>query len=191
MNFTKDFDSDYVKIGRMDLDWIRIEQDLATIAQDQERNGSIIGTNTGDALSGIMNEYQRYGYTVHNTKLWKTTNAEPKITFGWESDIARQLPLDRAIVTVTRQDPGQILPWHRDRFFFLRKHYPQDPRPIWRFLVFLSPWKTGHFLQVADSVLHHWQQGDVVVWQPDTEHLAANVGLEQKWTANVTGFLTV
>jgi hypothetical protein len=30
-----------------------------------------------------------------------------------------------------------------------------------------------------------------VVWHPGTEHLAANVGFEQKWTANVTGFLTV
>jgi hypothetical protein len=74
---------------------------------------------------------------------------------------------------------------------------PPDPgfdllaqaRPIWRFLLFLEDWKMGHVLQVNNSMLHHWHQGDVVVWQPGTMHVSANIGLETKWTCNITGFL--
>lgn len=183
---------DYQCCGRMALPWHEIAQDLDSVADEQSLNWSIINNNTyQDQASDIQNEYTTYGYTQHNTRSWKTTNFNPKISFKWEAEVIGQLPLDHAIVAVHRQDVGQVLPWHRDRFFMLRRLYPDDTREIWRFLVFLEDWKLGHLLQVGDSMLHHWQRGDVVVWRPGTMHLAANVGLEKKWTCNVTGFLTV
>lgn len=196
MNFTKVFKEDYILYSNIQLDWSQVQKDLLSIKQDQSRIVSITGEDDvssyiPDALKYIQREYLKYGYTQHNTKIWKTTNSHEKLTFDWEQDIIQQLPLDHAIATVTRQDPGQILPWHMDRFFFLKQQYPDDSRSIWRFLMFLENWKMGHILQINDSILHHWKQGDVVVWQPNTEHLAANVGLETKWTCNITGFLTI
>lgn len=192
MNFIKDFEEDYYNCGKLDLDWQQVKADLETVADEQSMNWSIIGNTTyNDDASKVQNEYVKYGWTQHNTKSWKTTNFDPKITFDWEQRVINQLPLDKAVATIHRQDPGQTLPWHYDRFFMLKRLHPDDPRPIWRFLVFLEDWKLGHFLQVGDSVLHHWQQGDTVVWKPGKEHLATNVGLEKKWTCNVTGFLTL
>lgn len=191
MNFNSTFKEDYILYRNIDLPWEQVDADLASIATDQTRVMSIVEKNeyVNDELRKLTSEYLKYGYTAHNTKIWKTTNGESKLTFAWEKDIIDQLPLDRATATLTRQDPGQVLPWHIDRFFFLKKQYPEDPRPIWRFLLFMEDWRMGHILQINDSVLHHWRRGDVVVFHPGTEHLSANVGLETKWTCNITGFL--
>ena len=191
MNFTKNFNTDYLLCGRLELPWNSVRADLATVRTDIARTGSIVGGKLpyDDDLTKIISEYEKFGYTEYNTRIWKTTSIEPKLTFSWEEEILTQLPLDHGVATVTRQDAGQILPWHEDRFFMLRRLYPTDTRPIWRFLLFLEDWKMGHVLQVNDSMLHHWHQGDVVVWQPGTMHVSANIGLETKWTCNITGFL--
>jgi len=192
MNFTKHFDSDFIFCGNIELPWDQVAWDLASVATDTTRLNPIVkGNEYHDELEKITSEYTKYGYTEHNTKIWKTTEKEPKLTFGWEQTILDQLPLDQGIATVTRQDPGQILPWHMDRFFMLRRLNPSDIRPIWRFLLFLEDWKMGHFLQVNNSMLTHWKQGDVYVWQPGTPHVSANVGFEIKWTCNITGFLNI
>jgi|APCry1669189440_1035222.scaffolds.fasta_scaffold26482_2 hypothetical protein len=192
MSFSKNFDSDFVFYGQINLPWDQVAQDLETVATDATRTHAIVQGNEYQAeLAKLTSEYTRYGYTEHNTKIWKTTNSDTKLTFDWENAILEQLPLDHAVATLTRQDPGQILPWHQDRFFFLKNQYPEDPRPIWRFLMFMEDWKMGHVLQVGDTFLHHWHQGDVYVWQPGMHHVSANIGLETKWTCNITGFLTI
>jgi len=193
MNFNKNFDNDYIYCGKIDLDWDMVQTDLKSILTDTTRLTSIIEHNdhVSKELSQVTNQYSLYGYTAHNTKIWKTTNGPNKLEFAWEQHIIAQLPLDCAVATLTRQDPGQILPWHMDRFFFLKQQHPNDTRPIWRFLVFMEDWKLGHVLQVKDSILTHWKQGDIVVWHPGTDHLSANVGLAAKWTCNITGFLTI
>lgn len=192
MSFSSNFDSDFVFFGNIELPWDQVEWDLESVAKDTTRLNPVVkGSDYQDELAQITSEYTKYGYTEHNTKIWKTTEKEPKLTFEWEQTILDQLPLDQGIATVTRQDAGQILPWHIDRFFMLRRLNPDDPRPIWRFLLFLRDWKMGHLLQVNDSMLTHWRQGDVYVWKPGTPHVSANVGFETKWTCNITGFLTV
>lgn len=184
------FDSDFVLWSRVTLPWSQVEEDLAYWQTDDSYEYSLLDNiSYGDALGQEQQQHAAYGYTVHNTRIWKTTNREPKLTFSWEAAILQQLPLDHAVATVTRQRCGQVLPWHQDRFYMLRRLYPQDTRPIWRFLLFLEDWKAGHFLQAGDSVIHHWQRGDCIVWKPDTWHLSGNLGCGNKWTCNITGFL--
>lgn len=192
MNFTPDFSEDYIFCGNIQLPWDKVSQDLTYYADEQTMNWSIINNYAyQDGASAIQDEFLKYGYTEHNTRSWKTTNFEPKITLSWEQVICNSLPLDCAVASIHRQDPGQILPWHQDHFYMLKRLHPHDTRPIWRFLMFLEDWKIGHLLQVNDSLLHHWRQGDVIVWKPGVYHLAANIGLEKKWTCNITGFLDI
>jgi hypothetical protein len=190
MNFYKTFNNDILHCGQVTLPWNQVEYDLESVKNDHSRDASIV-SNDSEYDNAQYNEYLQYGYNPHNTVIWKTTNTEPKLTFSWEKDLINQLPLDHAIATVTKQDPGQILPWHEDRFFMIKRLFPEDTRPVWRFLLFLQDWKIGHILQVNDTMLHHWKQGDVVVWQPQTMHVSANIGLETKWTCNITGFLNI
>jgi hypothetical protein len=195
MNFSKTFTEDIFYCGQMDLPHQLICQQLEQYVDDETRTSSLINSEDkgvcDQKLYEKQNQYAVYGYTCHNTKIWKTTNIEHKLTFDWEKQICKQLPLVNAVATVTRQDPGQSLPWHRDEFFYHRKFYPDNTLEIWRFLVFLSDWKLGHFVQANDTVYHHWRFGDTIVWRPETMHLTANIGLDVKWTCNITGHLTL
>jgi len=192
MIFTNKFTTDIHYCGRMDLDWNTIEKDLLNYVDEQSLNLSAVDhdflKSVNPELYKKQSQCKDYGYTKHNTCIWKTTNQNPKIEFDWEADINQKLPLSHAICTVTRQDPGQVLPWHQDGFYYQKNAFPNETLPIWRYLVFLTDWKVGHYVQFGDTVYPHWQRGDTIAWHPDTWHVTANAGLETKWTANITGF---
>lgn len=179
----------------IDLDWDAVADDILKYQHDDRFLASLVSPAHKkpdcwpEDLYNIMQQYCDYGYTEHNTKIWKSTNQENYLTFAWQDSMLAQLPLDNAIVTLTRQDPGQVLPWHYDRHFMLRRLYPNDTRMVVRILVFMENWKTGHVLQIHNEMLYNWKRGQVMIWHPNTYHLAANIGLEKKWTCNVTGFL--
>lgn len=191
MNLDVLHNCDYMLFAKnLDLPWDLISSDLDKYKNEKLYISSLMqdyGYN--DDGYKINNDFKNYGYTEHNTRIWKTTNLDPKINLAWENEVIDKLPLDHAVATLTRQDPGQILPWHYDRFFFLKKLFPNDTRPIIRFLLFLQDWEMGHVLQVGNSMLTHWTRGDVVVWRPGQYHVSANIGLTTKWTCNITGFL--
>jgi len=193
INFNIKDKKNYQYCGNINLPWDKVEKDLELYKEEQSMNWSIIENSVqhtyNDDSKKVQDEYKKYGYTKHNTKSWKTTNFEPKITLSWEKLILEELPLDNGIVALHRQDPGQVLPWHFDRFYMLKRLYPNDKRPIYRFLMFMEDWKIGHILEVENTILPTWKKGDVIVWHPGTLHLSANVGLEKKWTCNITGFL--
>lgn len=182
------------KLKTIELDWDQVSIDLNKWRSDQTMTRCIVDNTVPwfschDNLQQYQSVYAKYGYTCHNTGIWKNTNVDPGIRFDWESALLAQLPLDRGVVTLTRQDPGQILPWHMDRFFMLRRLHPADTRMIARVLLFVEDWKMGHLLQIHRDMCTHWQQGDLWIWPPGTYHLSANVGLEPKWTCNITGFV--
>jgi hypothetical protein len=56
-------------------------------------------------------------------------------------------------------------------------------------LVLLEDWKSGHYLEVMDRPIVNWQAGQVVEWTYDTPHMAANIGLEPRYTLQITGHL--
>ena len=193
INFYTNFDSDYIYCGKVDLDWDVVEKDLNMFKEEQQFNLPSVDMpglkQQNPELFAKQNKYKKYGYNKWNTKLWKTTHPGNTTRFDWETDITNQLPLDQAIVTVTRQDPGNVLPWHKDGYYYFKNNFPDDNRPVWRFLLFLNNWNPGQILQVNKSCYTCWEKGDVVVWQPSAMHLTANASLDIKWTANITGFL--
>jgi hypothetical protein len=55
--------------------------------------------------------------------------------------------------------------------------------------VFLEDWKPGHYFEGNDIAKVNWKAGDVVEWQYDAPHLAANLGLEPRYTLQITGWV--
>jgi hypothetical protein len=88
-----------------------------------------------------------------------------------------------------RMDAGTILPMHGDLYkkyvelFNLKgqEHY------IRRAIVFLEPWSSGHYLEIAGDVITQWQAGEVIEWAYDAPHIAANVGITPRYTLQITG----
>jgi hypothetical protein len=88
-----------------------------------------------------------------------------------------------------RMTSGTVMPVHQDRYvkyidlFDLRglEH------SIRRALVLLEHWRPGHYLEVAGCPFVDWYAGPVVEWCYDTPHMAANVGLDPRYTLQITG----
>lgn len=90
-----------------------------------------------------------------------------------------------------QMNPGTILPEHSDTYkryieiFKLEKLHAS----IFRAVVFLEEWQSGHYLEVAGEPIVKWLAGDVVTWWYDTPHLAANMGYTPRYTLQITGHL--
>ena len=90
-----------------------------------------------------------------------------------------------------RMNTGTILPTHGDlylRYIELFKLQGQEHR-IRRAIVFLEDWKPGHYFEGNNNAKVNWKAGDVVEWRYDTPHLAANLGLEPRYTLQITGWV--
>ena len=90
-----------------------------------------------------------------------------------------------------RMGTGTILPTHGDlylRYVDLFNLQGQEQR-IRRAIVFLEDWKPGHYFEGNDVAKVDWRAGDVVEWCYDAPHLAANLGLEPRYTLQITGWV--
>ena len=84
--------------------------------------------------------------------------------------------------------PGHYLPTHIDRYgFYKKKHNIKDSNNIHRYVIFLEDWKDGHLLTVGNTVYSNWKAGDCVGWVGETPHSAINLGLEDRYTLQITG----
>ena len=84
--------------------------------------------------------------------------------------------------------PGHYLPTHIDKYSFYKKLYKiKDSNTVYRYVIFLEDWKDGHFLTVNDQVYSKWKAGDCVGWAGETPHSAINLGVEDRYTLQITG----
>lgn len=90
-----------------------------------------------------------------------------------------------------RMRTGTVLPTHGDLYAKYVKLYNlqgQEHR-IRRAIIFLEDWKPGHYSEINGHGIINWAAGDVLEWQYDTPHAAANIGIEDRYTLQVTGWV--
>lgn len=90
-----------------------------------------------------------------------------------------------------RMNTGTVLPTHGDlyvKYINLFQLQGQE-HSIRRAIVFLEDWKSGHYFEAMGEPRVNWRAGDVVEWAYDTPHMAANIGLEPRYTLQITGHL--
>lgn len=90
-----------------------------------------------------------------------------------------------------RMDTNTILPVHGDLYKRYVELFNLQEKEHWiyRAIVFLEDWKSGHYLELDNEPITNWRAGDAVVWRYDTPHMAANIGLEARYTLQITGHL--
>ena len=88
-----------------------------------------------------------------------------------------------------RMHTGTVMPNHSDlyRRYIELFNLAGRETTIRRALVLLEDWKSGHYLEVMGSPVVEWSAGTVLEWTYDTPHMAANIGLEDRYTLQVTG----
>jgi hypothetical protein len=88
-----------------------------------------------------------------------------------------------------RMTTGTVMPVHSDLYkkYIERFNLQGQEETVCRALVMLEDWKPGHYLEVQGIPYVGWKAGQVVEWTYDTPHMAANIGLEDRYTLQVTG----
>lgn len=90
--------------------------------------------------------------------------------------------------SVYRMGPGIILPQHSDLFTRYKKiHNLSDSNSIWRAVIFLENWQSGHYLEIDNKPITEWSAGNYIAWNNDVPHLAANMGTTDRYTLQLTG----
>lgn len=90
-----------------------------------------------------------------------------------------------------RMNTLEMFPTHQDHYVsYQRKFNIIDPTTIWRCIVFLESWKSGHYLEVDSNPIVSWQRGDYVMWNYNIPHFAGNFGTESRYTMQITGTQT-
>lgn len=117
----------------------------------------------------------------HKLPSWNHKFIEYYQSIGWH-DIG---------VSYYRMTTGTVMPVHSDRYvryIDLFNLKGQEHR-IRRALVLLEDWKSGHYLEAMGEPVVNWRAGQVVEWTYDTPHMAANIGLEDRYTLQITGWV--
>jgi len=81
----------------------------------------------------------------------------------------------------------EIMPEHSDHYRTYRKLNNSEYNDVVRILVMLEDWKPGHYLEVGGVGVVNWIAGDYFVWENDCPHAASNIGVEDRYTLQITG----
>jgi hypothetical protein len=106
---------------------------------------------------------------------------------AWIEPFFNLFPGTNTGVTFYKMETSVVMPAHTDSFtFFIKNYNIVDQTKIKRALVFLEDWKSGHNLEVDNYPVTQWKAGDYVIWDSSTPQLAANIGFELRYTAQIT-----
>lgn len=90
-----------------------------------------------------------------------------------------------------RMNTGTVLPTHGDLYLkYIDLYKLHDcKQTIRRAIVFLEDWKSGHYFEGRGTPITNWNAGQVVQWTYDTPHMAANIGIDPRYTLQITGHI--
>jgi hypothetical protein len=81
----------------------------------------------------------------------------------------------------------EIMPEHSDHYRTYTNLFNADHKKVHRILVMLEDWKPGHYLEIDGTGVTNWIAGDYFIWKTDCKHAAANIGIEDRYTLQITG----
>ena len=145
----------------------------------KEDNVTVLGR--ADDFEKQNLKFLEAGYTSQNSFYYRTHNVDGEV-----HDFCRTL-FPRFSVGILQQPPGQTLPSHVDTFFQFAKNNNVDPKRCCRINVFLEDWKSGHYFEINKKPFVFWECGDAIIIHYNEQHLSGNMGLEPKYTMQITG----
>ena len=105
----------------------------------------------------------------------------------WVKQVSNHIGLANCGYTFYRMDTLDIMPEHEDHFETYCKVFKVDRRNVYRAILFLEDWKTGHYFDYNGVGFVNWNKGDYVLYSFDTPHSASNLGTEPRYTLQITG----
>lgn len=170
---------------------------MATLANpNQWYRGHVPPCWTGHRHINYVNEpfndaeslryWQQLGYTQtrFTGDMYDMRQPEPE----WMPQVLKCFNWQHTSWSVYRMAPGVVLPNHSDTYARFRQlHSIVDADSIWRAVIFLEDWHSGHYLEINNTPVTKWCAGDTVIWQNSVPHMAANMGIVDRYTLQITG----
>lgn len=88
--------------------------------------------------------------------------------------------------TFYKMNTLDIMPKHVDHFRTYIKRTGAKKESVHRILVMLEDWKPGHYLEIDGTGIIDWVAGDYFIWENDVPHAAANIGVDPRYTLQIT-----
>jgi hypothetical protein len=130
--------------------------------------------------------WRKLGYTQtrFTGDMYDMRNPEP----AWIDPFRFHFPWQHFSWSIYCMPPGTVLPNHSDTYVRFREIYNiTDSDKIYRAIVMMEDWQSGHYLEIDGNPITKWIAGDVYIWQNDVKHLAANNGMTNRYTLQITG----
>ena len=128
---------------------------------------------------------QGYYHKSFTGALYSSKNPMPK----WTIDVSKNIGLKNCGYTFYKMETLDIMPPHYDHFETYCKIFNKDINEVFRAIVFLEDWKPGHYFEYNKIGLGNWKKGDYVMYSYDIEHAASNIGIDPRYTLQITGTL--
>lgn len=126
-----------------------------------------------------------YSGMTFGGELYDGTNRIP----GWVDSIAQQIGLRNCGYAFYRMRTGNIIPTHVDHYSVYTRVFGVPREHIYRAIVFLEDWRSGHYFEIDSVAITNWVCGDWVMWSSTEPHSAANIGPQDRYTLQITGTL--
>jgi hypothetical protein len=125
-----------------------------------------------------------YTQTRFTGDMYDMRCAEPK----WIDAFRSYFPWQHFSWSVYRMRPGSVLPKHSDTYErFVKIYNIIEDTDIHRAVIFLEDWQSGHYFEIDETPITGWRAGDTVIWKYDVPHIAANMGMTDRYTLQITG----
>ena len=135
-----------------------------------------------------IDEWAKLGYDQANVKsftghMYDNRNPMPE----WIPKIEDAFGLYKQTYTFYKMQTLEIMPVHADHYRTYCRINGVTYDQVYRTLLMLEDWKPGHYLEIDGVAYTNWHAGDWFKWKGATPHAASNIGIEDRYTLQVTG----
>lgn len=147
-------------------------------------------------------DYQYYDYkNTNDINRWTNEGYGRLILNGGLYNMSRPMPEYARLffdlfpwkdigIAFYRMRTCEALPLHVDAYTSYRQMFNiTNPNDMYRGIVFLEDWKSGHYFEIDGEILMPWKKGDWVYWNNDVPHYAGNFGQADRYTMQITGHI--
>lgn len=143
-------------------------------------------------------EYTRQSVTYEEIEEWKSKGYDYVKSYTgmmydnrnpmpeWVEQLKTMFPYDDMTFTFYKMQTLEIMPEHSDHYRTYTRLHNAEYKNVKRILVMLEDWKPGHYLEVNGVGVVNWIAGDYFMWDSDCPHAASNIGIEDRYTLQIT-----
>jgi hypothetical protein len=105
----------------------------------------------------------------------------------WISTLENLFGMCDQTYTFYRMNTLEIMPVHSDHYNTYCRIHNTSTDKVERVILMLEDWKPGHYFELDGVGYVNWKAGDWFKWRGDVPHAASNIGVESRYTLQITG----